>query len=335
MGAERLLPIEWAHLSGISYKTIGEAGLEFLEDIKEADFSVKTTTNPCGMDLLRWKELGIDESFAIKQLRILNCLERMGASLTLTCTPYHLEMPKFGQHLAWAESSAVCFVNSVIGARTNREGALSALASAITGFTPDCGVHREENRAPDVLVKVGVELNSVTDFGVLGYVVGEIVGDSVPYFVGIRGGIDQLKAIGAGLATGGAVVMFHVQDVTPESKKYDIRGLEKIEVDHRDIQKVYEKWGGEGGDAIFLGCPHLSKEELQRSFKSKKPVFACVARLLACRERGSVRILCDTCPVVAPFRFDKIVVDSVKAAAYLGERAILRRREEILEGKGY
>ena len=111
-GAEKLIRIESAHISGISYQNIGDEGLEWLESLK-AKVRVKTTINPAGMDLKRWRDF-VDEKFYEKQLRILNALRRIGAELTLTCTPYYIHKPNLGEHLAWAESSAVVYANSII-----------------------------------------------------------------------------------------------------------------------------------------------------------------------------------------------------------------------------
>src|SRR5436190_17336947 len=129
--AERLVPITSAHVSGASYKMIGDPGIEFLEDFAQsARVSVPTTVNPLGTDLAQWQALGIPPEFAEKQARIARAYETMGVRPTFSCTPYLLGVrPAFGDHLAWAESSAVCFANSVLGARTNREGGPAALAA--------------------------------------------------------------------------------------------------------------------------------------------------------------------------------------------------------------
>ena len=340
-GADRLIPIKSAHLSGISYHSIGDAGLQFLEKIsRQARFRVKTTVNPCGMDLRRWRELGIDEGFARKQLRILKALRKMGATMTLTCTPYYLSPPRLGDHLSWAESSAVCYANSVLGARTNREGAFSALASAIAGVTPNFGVHREEERRPKVLVRVKAELKSVSDYSALGFRVGMEVGDGIPFFVGIKGGEDEMKALAASLATTGAVPMFHAEGLTPEWKKQQVAGLEKIEIESNDIRKVYEEFEGDECEAAFIGCPHLSRQELQELChrRPKLKIFVCAARNLAPKQfrllsKSGFVVLHDMCMVVSPLSksYKKLAVDSFKAAYYLGEKAAVVGREELVE----
>ncbi|HPP45186.1 MAG TPA: aconitase X, partial [Methanomassiliicoccaceae archaeon] len=123
-GAERLVPIASAHLSGVSYKTIGEGGIGLLEEMAaDARVCVPTTLNPAGMDRERWKEMGISPRFADRQEHIIRCYEKLGVISDCSCTPYlGTNMPRRGQHIAWAESNALSFANSVIGARTNREG---------------------------------------------------------------------------------------------------------------------------------------------------------------------------------------------------------------------
>lgn len=336
-GADRLIPISSAHLSGISYKSIGEVGLEFLEDFSVgASFAVRTTTNPCGVDLKKWKGLGVDERFVERQLRILNMLEKMGATLTLTCTPYYIYSPAYGEHLAWAESSASCYANSVLGARTNKEAAPSALASAITGVTPNFGLHLDENRKAEVVVEVEFTPVSVSDYSVLGYVIAKRVGDKVPFIRGLRCGKDELKALGASLATASPLCIFHVDGITPEAKFQETDGLEKIEVDGRDVRSVYEDFGGEDKpEVIFIGCPHLSTNELLTLSRTRnEKIFLCTSREVCNKLKleGQVGILCDTCPVVSPLseRYERIGVDSVKSAFYLGSKACLMRREEII-----
>jgi predicted aconitase len=340
-GANRLIPIKSAHLSGISYSSIGDPGLEFLEDISRgARFAVETTVNPCGMDLRRWRELGIEEGFARKQLRILRALRRMGARLSLTCTPYYFREPKRGEHLSWAESSAVCYANSVLGARTNREGAPSALAAAVAGVTPNFGLHRDEGRRAEVVVKVTAELKSISDYSALGYKAGREVGGKIPFFRGLRAGRDELKALGAALAASGSVPMFHAEGLTPEVGGQEIRGLEKIEIDSRDLRSVYEGLGGGEPEAAFLGCPHLSLEEV-RGLSNRRPrmeTYLCLARnlvparTLRLLRKAGFTVLHDTCLVVSPLsrKYKKLAVDSTKAAYYLGERAVLTRREDLL-----
>ena len=185
-GASELVKITSAQVSGVSYKTIGEAGLEYLEDLAKGDIgdaNTISTLNPPGTDLDNWKKFGFPEDFSIKQNRIVDAYAKLGVSKTCTCTPYLVgNVPRFGDHIAWAESSAVAYVNSVIGARTNREGGPGALAASIVGKTPMYGFHFEENRKANLVVNVECELSGA-DFGALGYIIGQKVGGGIPYFI--------------------------------------------------------------------------------------------------------------------------------------------------------
>ncbi|MCG7844749.1 MAG: aconitase X catalytic domain-containing protein, partial [Methanomassiliicoccales archaeon] len=172
-GADRLIPITSAHLSGVSYKTIGEGGIEFLESMaKDAHVVVPTTLNPMGMDAERWREMGVGEHFAERQLHIIELYRRMGVEVNCTCTPYLLSnRPKVGDHIAWAESSALSFANSVLGARTNREGGPGALAAAIVGRTPNYGLHLDENRKATHVIEVDEGITK-DEWSLVGHAVG-------------------------------------------------------------------------------------------------------------------------------------------------------------------
>jgi len=184
-GAEDLVPVTSVQVAGVSYKNLGEAGLEFLAEwaAQGARVRVPTTLNPAGLDLERWRELGFDADFADRQARVIQAFSDMGIRTTCTCTPYFVgNLPARGDHVAWAESSAVSFANSVLGARTNREGGPSALAAAITGRTPRYGLHLPENRRAQLVVEVHCPVQSSADFGALGAMVGQIARNRVPYF---------------------------------------------------------------------------------------------------------------------------------------------------------
>src|SRR5208337_3808749 len=152
-GAEKLVPIRSAQVSGASYKTIGKYGLEWLSSL-DARAVVPAVLNPIGMPRTRWEEMGIDPDFAKKQQAVVAAYERLGIRLDCTCTPYYLHETRYGDHLAWSESSAVSYANSVLGARTNREGGPSALAAALVGKTPCYGLHLAKNRVPQMVIDV-------------------------------------------------------------------------------------------------------------------------------------------------------------------------------------
>ena len=262
--ADRLVPITSAHVSGASYKMIGDPGLEFLEDFaRDARVIVPTTVNPLGADLRQWKDLGIPPDFAAKQARIARAYESMGVRPSFTCTPYLAgARPAFGEHVAWAESNAVCFANSVLGARTNREGGPSALAAAIVGATPDAGLHTDEGRRPTVRVTVTTRPRGL-DFSLIGLVAGQRVGDGLPYFRGFRGSEEDLKWLGASLASTGAGAMFHLEGVTPEARRARTDGLPSLTITRRDLDEARKSFtDGTEPDLIALGSPQLSSQEL-------------------------------------------------------------------------
>ena len=351
--AERLVPVTSAHVSGASYKLIGDAGVEFLEDFaKDARVAVPTTVNPLGTDLQQWRELGIPEAFAEHQARVARAYEAMGARPVYSCTPYLLGVrPGLGEHVAWSESNAVCFANSVLGARTNREGGPSALAAAIVGATPDYGLHRDAGRQPTIVFDVRTKLEGI-GFSLLGLLAGKETGDGLPYFRGFRASEEDLKWLGAAVASSGSVGMFHLERVTPEWRRARTRGLTKVVVTARDLKEVQKHYtDGEEADLIALGSPQLSGDELRaiaalvdRS-PPRIPVWVFTSRAVreACPgavtsiERCGGRVLADTCLEVTllEHRFHTVATPSGKGAYYLpslcGQKVILDDIETLLE----
>lgn len=332
-GAEEMVPIRSAQVSGASYKTIGEWGLEWLRSL-DARASVPAVLNPVGMDRIRWKEMQIDPGFAEKQNEVIAAYERLGIRLECTCTPYYMNITEYGDHLAWSESSAVSYANSVLGARTNREGGPSALAAAIIGKTPGYGLHQVENRRPGISIRVEGEPEEADSswYGALGFLAGKIVGNRIPVFSGIRPARDQLKNLGAAMAATGAVALYHVKEITPEARifNYDTSGLEEIIITRKEIESVFLS---EEPDAVAIGCPHCSPEELEmlagllEGCTVRIPVYIFAARdiikknsdLVAKIERSGARVYADTCMVVSPAleQYSKIMVNSGKALSYV------------------
>ncbi|MGA2917804.1 aconitase X [Methanoregula sp.] len=332
-GAERLVPIRSAQVSGASYKTIGEYGLQWLNSL-DAKAVVPAVLNPIGMPRERWQEMGVNEDFAQKQRAVVAAYERLGISLECTCTPYYLRETHFGDHLAWSESSAVSYANSVIGARTNREGGPGALAAALVGKTPCYGLHLEQNRKPQVIVRVQADTRnwSIADYGALGYYAGKLVGNRIPFFSGINPDKDQLKGLGAAMAATGAVALYHVEGVTPEAVKtpFDLTGLDTVVVESAEIRKLFKEIPVE---AVAVGCPHCSPaelEEIARLLKGKlvtMPFYVFAAqgvidknqRTVDSIEKSGARVFADTCMVVSPVmeQYESIMVNSGKALAYV------------------
>ncbi len=342
-GASKLVDITSAQVSGVSYKTIGEAGLEYLQDLARdgsGKATINASLNPPGTDLDNWKELGFPEYFAIKQNEIVDAYADLGISKTCTCTPYLVgNVPRFRDHVSWSESSAVAYVNSVIGARTNREGGPAALAAAIVGKTPLYGFHLDENRGANLVVNVSCELKGA-DFGALGYIIGKVVRGGVPYFkLQNTPNNNNLKTLGAALASSGSVALYHVEDVTPE---FDSNNVEEIEdimfISEKEIFETRENLTTTDReiDLVCLGCPHASLEEIKevaeivRGKTIKNKLWICTSvsvKATADRmgytqtiEAAGGNIVCDTCMVVAPIEemgFEVIGVNSAKAANYV------------------
>src|SRR4030043_1564980 len=220
-GAERLIAVGSVQVAGVSYHNLGDAGLEFLNELaKDGRVKVLTTLNPAGMALENSRNLGITAEFAEKQNLVIDAFRKMGIITSCTCTPYLIgNLPRYGEHVAWSESSAVTFANSVIGAKTNREGGPSALAAAFVGKTPCYGLHLDENRVPDIHVHVNAALTKLSDWGALGYSIGKKAENKIPYITGIgEADVDELKSFCASVVTYGAKPLFYMKDITPDTE---------------------------------------------------------------------------------------------------------------------
>jgi len=362
-GAGKMVDITSAQIAGVSYKTIGDAGLEYLEELASTGVKVRvpSTLNPAGIDLVKWKELNFPADFADKQLKIIEAYSKMGISTTCTCTPYLVgNVPALGSHIAWSESSAVAYANSVLGARTNREGGPGALAAAICGKTAEYGYHLDENRKANYIFEVETQLKGI-DYGALGYLVGKIVGDGVPYFkLKNTPSTNELKSLGAALASSGAVALYHVEKVTPEYndalKGVDIGGIEKIVVDKDQITESHQKLSTttRKPDLICVGCPHASLDEIEaiaRKVAGRKlstPLWICTSISVKAEsdsmsytktiEDAGGKVVSDTCMVVSPIEdlgFKVVGVDSAKAANYVpsmcGLDVVYGELDELIE----
>ncbi|MEE9223980.1 MAG: aconitase X catalytic domain-containing protein, partial [Thermoplasmata archaeon] len=313
--ATDLIPVTSTHISGASYKTIGDPGVRFLSEITVGCSSkVNSTVNPIGMDRERYAEMRVREEFASKQKEIVGLYEKLGVTNSWTCTPYLIgNRPRLGEHISWAESSAVVFANSVLGARTNREGGPSALASSITGFTPNHGLHDEEHRKGDVLIELGFEAGE-KDFASLGYFAGEICGNRIPYFRNLSASEDDLKTLSASLASSGSVSMFHIEKLTPEWSLGLSEGYEKVQIEKEDLEDVESGWNtSEEPDLITIGCPHCSVGELKKLARilqegdwNGPELWACTSESVSKQAPDAVdvinkygKVLCDTCVIVS------------------------------------
>ncbi|MHA1270623.1 MAG: aconitase X catalytic domain-containing protein [Candidatus Helarchaeota archaeon] len=271
-GANKLIDIKSAHTVLNFGLNFVKAASDVLHDIASAGLKVKvrTTADPI---------LDMDYKEDIKNLlylfnlqdRLINDLKQIGIN-GFTCTPYYLDnKPNLDDHCAWSESSAVIYLNSVIGARTNREGGIIDLASAITGKTPNYGLHIKENRKGIILFRILFDKYNEFDLTSIGLKIGEISGNRIPVIEGLKN-IEkyEIKNLGAASAATGAVSLIHIIGNTPEAKSYadafqNDKPEEIIDIDRKSLEEVREKYSTIWSDppsTISIGCPHLSKEEV-------------------------------------------------------------------------
>jgi predicted aconitase len=339
-GAESLIKVGSVQVAGVSYHNLGDAGLEFLNELaKDGKVRVLTTLNPAGMDLENWKALGISEDFAAKQNQVIDAFERMGILISCTCTPYLIgNLPRYGEHIAWSESSAVTFANSVIGAKTNREGGPSALAAAFVGKTPCYGLHLDENRVTDVHVQVNANLKKLSDWGALGYAIGKKAENKIAYITGIKeADLDELKSFCASVVTYGAKPLFYMKGVTPASETVQVP-KDTITIEQGDLKNAYDNINDQVNDIDFVcvGCPHCSIKEIAEISKllegkkvtEKTELWVATSRTAkqladkrgytAVIEAAGGKFACDTCMAVAPLkgRFKALATTSAKGCFY-------------------
>ncbi len=332
-GATSLMPISRAHIDGCIYE--GDAGVEFAERLATGGgkVAVPTSLNVISLDRARWQIHGLDAGYAEKADRLARAYLAMGAKPSFTCAPYQTEhAPKFGEQIAWAESNAVAFANSVIGARTNRYGDYLDISCALTGRVPAAGLHLSENRFATLqinLVGVPPSLQEGDDFyPVLGYLIGSLAGDEIPVVTGLESNPseDQLKSLAAAAASSGAVAMFHLAGITPEAATLEVASGHRSNIRHIDIgiddlnsaRASLTTARGDGLDLVAFGSPHCSLAECQQlarlmnGQRAKEGVKVFVTTSRGVREilarTGDLEILerfgavvtADTCIVVAP-----------------------------------
>ena len=328
--AEKLIPIEWTHLSGVNYNTIGDAGEEFLSSIsKTARVKVKTTLNPMGFDVDNVSNYGLDENFISKQLSIKNSYEAMGVIPSFSCIPYEIyDIPKKGTQVAFAESNAAIHANSYDDLKTNKESAFSALASALTGKSPNSSLRKEDK--PNVTIQMKVKNPNELSYGMLGFFAGK-VGDTSVNVSGLAE-MDkrQCKAMCGGMGTSGTCAKFIFGEGDSD--------CEKIDFDEKEMLNVFDELNtAEKGDIITLGSPQLGLDEITelseklkgRSFKKRCMVFTPrivkeQAKKLGYTnelERAGCEILSDCCTCLTPLinkdSVDAVTTNSIKGAFYL------------------
>ena len=284
-GAAELMDISQAHIDSTIY--LGDATLEFAERLASlgARVAVPTSLNVSGVDECGWKDWAVKPEWAAKAARQMLAYERMGAVPMWTCAPYQTHMrPVFGQQIAWGESNAIAFANSVIGARTERYPDLLDICCAITGRVPAVGLHLTENRRGELLLRLdGVPAALQQDdqfFAVLGHLVGKLAGDHIPVIDGITSSPaeDQLKAFAAAAASSGRVALFHMVGVTPEAPTLEaafqghaglkscatlmeVTTIDITVADLRAARRELTTADGRELDMVILGSPHFSLAE--------------------------------------------------------------------------
>ena len=332
-GADHLLDITSAHIDGVLYH--GISGLEFVQKLVEADGQVlvPTTLNVGALDLMHPEMFQGTAQVADWARQTMMGYEKLGCQPIYTCTPYQTAArPAFGEQIAWAESNAIVFANSVLGARTQRYGDFIDICCALTGRAPAAGLHLTENRAGQLLYRltdIPPELLSEDVlFPVLGYLIGAQSGNFIPVIEGLLPDTseDQLKALGAATASSGAVGLFHAIGITPEASTFDeaFHGnnpQQIIEVTMAELCRVRDSLAtapdGEI-DAVALGSPHFSVSEFEQLIplvkahppKSAIEFIVCTNRIVLAvlQKRGwldklrelGVTIIVDTCVVVTP-----------------------------------
>ncbi len=281
LDASELMDITQAHIDGCGL--MSDASLDFAETMAKlgGKVCVPTTLNMVPLDLRYWRQQGVPEEFAQKALRMAQAYLDMGCIPTWTCAPYQGYLtPRFGQQIAWGESNAIAYANSVLGARTNRYGDFLDLCAAITGRVPKQGFHLKENRKGQILFRlsgIADELFSQDIFyPVLGHYVGAIAQEKVPVIEGLKGVItgDQFKAFGAAAASAGAVGLYHIVGCTPEAptleEAFQGEAPEQVlDVHLADLQAALADLSttaqtGQKLDAVVLGCPHFSYDEFKQ-----------------------------------------------------------------------
>ena len=274
-GAERMVPVASVHLMGDT-EALGESGIAFLEEMARlgAKAVVPAITDPRSCSLAVYRRVGQDEAVAQRERRAIRAFEAIGLLTADTCVPYQTDFQaRFGEHLAWGDTGSVIYANSVIGARSNYEGGPSALAAALTGRVPAYGYHLEAQRRATAIVEVRDRPREPADWGALGCHVGRRVNDywQVPAIVGLDGtsSSDDLKHLGASLASYGSLAMFHIEGVTPEARTLREatggRRVRRIVVKPGDLARIYAGFAPERprADLVVFSAPQLSAVEVR------------------------------------------------------------------------
>ncbi len=330
--AEKLVPIQWVHLSGVNYNTIGDSGEEFLSMLSnDAKVKVKTTLNPMGFDIDNVSKYNLDQNFIEKQQSIRDSYIRMGVDPTFSCTPYEIyDLPEKNTQVSFAESNAAIYANSLGNLKTNKESAFSALASALTGKSPYSDL-RKENTESSTTIRMKLENPNEMDFGLLGFFAGKVADTSVSISGVAKPDKRSCKSLCAGMGTSGTCAKFDFVDEENNDS-------EKVDFGKEEMNNIFDELNTtESGDVITLGSPQLGLDELSdlssmlkgRAFTKNCMIFCPrpiqnQARKLGYTneiEKAGGEILSDCCTCLTPLinkdETDAVTTNSVKAAYYL------------------
>jgi predicted aconitase len=375
--AERLVEVSSAHVMGegimvLVNEIMANENLDGLETLTSsgAHFRAFTTNNPGFLDIREWQASVMKKNLVSSQQQLDELFKRLGVISTCSCVPYLLgNLPRYGQHVSWSASSGQIFANSILGARSERDGVIASTAAAITGRIPEYGIHLTENRRGQVSVNMEtLDLENFTyeDFSCLGYVIGSKVGERIPVLKGFPKNptLENTKGLLTHLSVGGAVSLCHIVGVTPEARTLEdaFQGEEaedSVSIEPHEIDGVYEKFDNvqDGNiDLVCFGCPHCTIGEIQQiaSLLRRKKIHEGVKlwvstarqiRLLADRmglvsviENAGGQVLTDVC-ISDPYEGDleginTVATNSLKAAFYLpgirGRKVAFGNTEECI-----
>lgn len=328
--AEKLISIKWAHLSGVNYNTIGDAGEEFLSKLsKSAKVKVMTSVNPMGFDFDTVSKYNLSDEFIKKQQSIKESYERMGVIPSFSCIPYEIfDLPQKGTQVSFAESNAAIYANSIGNLKTNKESAFSALASALTGKSPYSDLRADYT--PNLTIRMKIEKPDELAFGMLGFFAGKIADNSVRISGVSNMDKRSCKSLCGGMGTSGRCGKFVLGEETADT--------ERVDFDKKEMQNIHDELNtADKGDIITLGSPQLGLEEMAdlssmikgRSFDKRCMVFCPRAVQEQARkigytneiERAGCEILSDCCTCLSPLidknDVDSVTTNSIKGAYYL------------------
>jgi predicted aconitase len=347
-GAKEMVDVYSVHTSTMILEYTGYPGIELMEEVRDAGtrFKAHTTVDPISIDREDWESLGISKEYADLQMRSVKAFAECGGVGHYTCTPWVWgNVPRCGQHVAWVETSAVVYANSILGARTNRHVDPSALAVAICGKTPKYGFHLDENRRGEVLVEVKTDLVQTSDYAALGAYVASKFGPKVYVFDGMLKDLtmESLIRMSSAMSTWGNVAMYHIVGVTPEARTREEafagnKVQEHLVVRRKELDTIYDQFPrvNKGKKLVLIGCPFCTFEDLKKiagliegrrvcddvgfwvlTSRANKNIAKETGWVSAIEKAGG-RVIADMCWLCSPpldvFKFESVATDSAKGA---------------------